>query len=86
MCVSIDTIYGVSSTITMESFKLPDLHSKEEVQGYLRTLSHELGVQITDPEYAQKLDSLDHLTRFRERFRVPNVEELLEGCKKADGT
>ena len=65
--------------------KLPDLKSKKEVQEYLRTVSREVGAEITDPKYAQELDSRDQLSGFREKFRVPKIGELLEGSEKADG-
>ena len=64
---------------------LPSLQTRDEVQGYLRGLSAELRLPITDPKFAAALDSRDQLAGFRSKFYVPKIGELLEGRKMAEG-
>lgn len=59
--------------------------TREGIQQYLKGVSTELGVPITDPSYAAALDSRDPLAHFRERFNIPSVEELLGGKEMAAG-
>ena len=67
--------------------ELPNLQTREEVQGYLRGLSAELGLPITDPKFAAALDSRDQLAGFRSKFYIPKIGELLEGRSEvAEGT
>ena len=65
--------------------ELPSLQTRDEVQGYLRGLSAELGLPITDPKFAAALDSRDQLAGFRNKFYVPKIGELLEGRKMSEG-
>ena len=67
------------------SAELPDLRTREEVQGYLKDLSSQLGLSLSDPQFAVALDSRDQLKKFREEFNIPKNGELLEGRTKADG-
>ena len=60
--------------------------TREEVQSYLRRLSKDLGVSITDTSYAAELESRDPLAHFRKKFHVPTVGELLGGKEAAPGT
>ena len=67
--------------------ELPNLKTREEVQGYLKGLSAELGLPITDPKFAAALDSRDQLAGFRSKFYIPKIGELLEGRSEvAEGT
>ena len=66
--------------------ELPDLQTRDEVQGYLRGLSAELGLPITDPKFATALDSRDQLAGFRNKFHIPKIGELLEGRTIAKGS
>ena len=69
----------------MSSAELPDLRTREEVQGYLKDLSSQLGLSLSDPQFAVALDSRDQLKKLREEFNIPKNGELLEGRTKADG-
>ena len=71
---------------SMSSAELPDLRTREEVQGYLKDLSSQLGLSLSDPQFAVALDSRDQLKKLREEFNIPKNGELLEGRTKADGT
>ena len=66
--------------------ELPDLQTRDEVQRYLRGLSAELGLPITDPKFAAALDSRDQLAGFRNKFHIPKIGELLEGRTIAKGS
>ena len=67
--------------------ELPNLKTREEVQGYLKGLSAELGLPITDPKFAAALDSRDQLAGFRSKFYITKIGELLEGRSEvAEGT
>ena len=59
--------------------ELPNLQTRDEVQGYLRELSVELRLPITDPKFAAALDSRDQLAGFRNKFYIPKIGELLDG-------
>ena len=63
-----------------------EYRTREEIQQYLKSLSLELGVPITDPSYAAALDSRDPLAHFRQKFSIPSIEELMEGKQIAEGT
>ena len=65
--------------------ELPDLQTRKEVQGYLRGLSAELGLPITDPEFAAALDSRDQLGGFRNKFYIPKIGQLLDERSIAEG-
>jgi hypothetical protein len=64
---------------------LPYLRTRDEVQLYLTTLSKELEIPSTDPQFAAELDSRDQLKRFRGKFSIPLVGDLLEGRDIANG-
>ncbi len=59
--------------------------TRVEIQQYLKDLSLELGVSITDPKYAAALDSRDPLAHFRQKFSIPSIGELMEGKQLAQG-
>ncbi|XP_019851114.1 PREDICTED: uncharacterized protein LOC100642011 [Amphimedon queenslandica] len=69
----------------MSSAELPDLRTREEIHGYLKDLSSQLGLSLSDPQFAVALDSRDQLKKLREEFNIPKIGELLEGRAKADG-
>ena len=77
--------WGVASGVARAFNINMECRSRDEVQAYLWGLSKELGVPITDPAYAAALDSRDPLARFRDKFCVPSVGELLEGKEIAKG-
>ena len=52
--------------------------TRNQVQEYLLALVRELNVSLEDPAVAAELDRRDELKRFREKFAVPTVGELLE--------
>ena len=62
-----------------------NFQTRDEVQSYLRSVSIELGLSITDPGYAAALDSRDHLACMRQRFHVPSIGDLRQGKVIADG-
>ena len=64
---------------------LPDLRTRDEVQSYLRRLAAEKNLKLTDPEFAATLDSLDQLSKFREKFFIPKIGELLKGREISNG-
>ena len=70
---------------SMSSAELPDLRTREEIHGYLKDLSSQLGLSLSDPHFAVALDSRDQLKKLREEFNIPKIGELLEGRAKADG-
>ena len=59
-------------------------HTREEVQGHLRQLAGELGLALTDSQFAAALDARDELARFRAKFHIPLIGDLLEGAGSSD--
>ena len=78
-------VWYSSMSSSMSSAELPDLRTREEIHGYLKDLSSQLGLSLSDPQFAVALDSRDQLKKLREEFNIPKIGELLEGRAKADG-
>ena len=64
---------------------MDEARTRVEVQGYLRGLSKELNVAINDPTFALALDSRDPLSKLRDKFNIPSIEELLGEKEIAPG-
>ena len=64
---------------------LPDLRTREAIQGYLRGISMEMGVSLSDPRLAAELDKRDKLAEFRDKFHIPIISDYMEGEEIAEG-
>ncbi|XP_064473589.1 kynureninase-like [Ornithodoros turicata] len=45
----------------------------------LRSMAQELGLRVNSPEFAKAMDGADPLRRFRERFCIPRVKDVVDG-------
>ena len=57
---------------------LPELRSRGEVQGYLKSVAEEVGMALESSEVAAELDRRDQLAAFRDKFHIPTIGQLLE--------
>ena len=64
----------------------PDLFSKEDVQGYLRSTAESLGVEIDSDTLAAELDRRDPVAHLRTFFNIPSVGQLLAEGERSAGT
>lgn len=64
---------------------LPDIRTREAIQGYLRGISMEMGMSLSDPRLAAELDKRDKLAEFRDKFHVPIISDYMEGEEIAEG-
>lgn len=69
----------------MEGACLPDLRTRQAVQGYLRGVATEIGVVLSDKGLALELDRRDQLAPFRSKFNIPLLSTLLEEDAREDG-
>ena len=65
--------------------QLPNLYTREAIQGYLLDLAQEMGVSLDDVQIAAELDRRDKLAAFRSKFYIPSIGEICEEDKRAKG-
>ena len=65
---------------------LPLLKTRDSLHGYLHGIAMEIGVPITDRQFAEELDRRDELAGFRDRFYIPFISDLLDQEEIAEGT
>lgn len=65
--------------------RLPDLRTRDAIQGYLRGVAQLLGVKEDDDAVAAELDQRDCLAHLRNSFHIPSLGQLLNEAEKDPG-
>lgn len=70
---------------SLDSRTLPDLGTREAIQGYLRGLAQQLEVREADERLARELDSRDQLSYLRGSFNMPTIADMLNEEERDSG-
>lgn len=70
---------------SLDSRVLPNLRTREAIQGYLRGLAQQLGVKEADEWLARELDSRDQLSHLRGSFNMPTIGDMLDEEERESG-
>jgi len=70
---------------SLDSRVLPNLRTREAIQGYLRGLAQQLGVKQADEWLARELDGRDQLSHLRSSFNYPTIGDMLDEEERDSG-